>query len=76
MGKKVDTKRFENLVRKAEAYNRTNSGLKRFYPIQSRDGKILVFGMYDYAKKRHVVSRPFEDINSVFDEIEAMLNNA
>jgi len=76
MGKKVNIGRFEKLVKQAEGINSRTSGLKRFYPIQSRDGKILVFGMYDYRTKKHIASRPFEDVDKIFDEIEIMLNKA
>lgn len=72
--KKLDLTRFDKLVKQAEAYNRKNG--KRFYPIRSRDGRILVFGMYDYKKKKHIVSEPFVDVNHAFDEIEVMLDRA
>lgn len=72
--KKLDLTRFDSLVKTAEAFNRKNG--KRFYPIQTRDGRILVFGMYDYASKRYVLSEPFVDVNKAFDEIEVMLKKA
>lgn len=75
MSRKIDTARFERLVEAAEKYNRTNPG-KRFWPIQTREGKVLVFGLYDYVTKRYAVSRPFEDVNKIFDQIEQMLKTA
>lgn len=75
MSKKINTARFDGLVKTAEAYNRKR-GMKRFLPIQSRDGRILVFGMYDYVSKKYVLSEPFVDVNNAFDEIEEMLNKA
>jgi hypothetical protein len=75
MSKRINISRFEELVKRAEAYNGRVPG-KRFYPIQARDGKILVFGMYDGQTKKYVLSEPFVDVNLAFDEIEAMLNAA
>jgi len=75
MSRKINITRFENLVKTAEEYNGRNPG-KRFYSIQSREGSILVFGMYDYVSKKYALSRPFEDVNKVFDEIETMLEAA
>lgn len=75
MSRKFDMSRFTGLVKQAETIN-GRSKMKRFYPIQSRDGAILIFGMYDYATKKYALSRPFMDVNKVFDEIEAMLATA
>jgi hypothetical protein len=75
MSRKIDISRFESLVGAAEKYNSSHPG-KRFYPIQTREGKILIFGMYDYKTKKYSVSKPFEDVNKIFDEIEQMLKRA
>lgn len=75
MSKRINIARFEGLVKRAEDFNRRVAG-KRFYPIQTRDGKILVFGMYDYKTKKFVLSEPFVDVNLAFDEVEAMLDAA
>lgn len=75
MSKKIDTARFDKIVKTAEALNRKR-GMKRFLPIQSRDGRILVFGMYDYQTKKYVLSEPFVDVNKAFDEIDEMLAKA
>jgi NRPS condensation-like uncharacterized protein len=75
MKNKIDYSRFEKLTNKAEAHNRSIK-YKRFIPINAKEGKVLVFGMYDYKTKRHIVSRPFQDVNKIFDEIEEMLEKA
>lgn len=69
----VDTRRFANLMKKAEKLNKEIK-FKRFYPIEARDGKVLVFGLYDYVSKKQIYSVPFQDANEVFDEIEVYLN--
>lgn len=69
MARSINITRFNRLVKTAEGLN-TRIGSKRFIPIQSRDGKILVFGLYDYQTKKQIYSRPFEDIDLIFDEIE------
>lgn len=76
MSKKVNTNRFDDLVKMADACNSRNRGGKRFYPISAKEGKILVYGMYDYKTKKYIISEPFVDVNLVFDEIEIMLKNA
>ena len=81
--RKIDTERFERLVKTAEAVNRS-SAKQRFYPIRTveligigaRKNKILVFGMYDYKTKKYALSKPFIDVNTTFDEIEDMVTNA
>ena len=75
MSRKFDTSRFTACVKTAEAID-SRSKVKRFYPIQSRDGAILIFGMYDYVTKKYAVSKPFMDVNKIFDEIEGMLEKA
>lgn len=75
MSKKINTARFDSLVKMADGLNRKR-GMKRFLPIQSRDGRILVFGMYDYLTKKYILSEPFVDVNHAFDEIEEMLTKA
>lgn len=75
MKTKIDYQRFEKLLEKADSLNKSGK-TKRFIPIRSKEGKILIFGMYDYQTKRHIVSRPFMDVNKIFDEIEEMLAKA
>lgn len=75
MSKRVNIKRFDALEKRAEKYNQESRELKRFYPIRSRDGKMLVFGMYDYKSKKYVLSTFTSDLNAIFDEIEDMLND-
>ena len=75
MKNKIDYSRFEKLTDIAENLNKS-ARYRRFIPIRSKEGKILVFGMYDYETKRHIVSRPFMDVNKIFDEIEDMLEKA
>jgi hypothetical protein len=74
MSKKINGNRFEELVKLAD--ERNGRGGKRFYPISAKEGKILVYGMYDYKTKKYIISEPFVDVNLVFDEIEIMLKNA
>ena len=72
---KIDYARFDRIVDRAKSFN-AKSKITRFIPIRSKDGNIKVFGMYDYVKKRHIVSVAFEDVNKIFGEIEDMLSTA
>lgn len=77
-----DYSRFDALVARMKSANK-KIGKERFIPIQSTDtvGKkpmvrIPVYGMYDYQTKSYTVSEPFVDVNTIFNEIEEMLNSA
>jgi len=74
--KKIEVQRFESLIKNAEEINAT-IGFRRFYPIRSRDGSQIVFGIYDYEKKRYTISNPYQDnLSTVCDEIEEMISQA
>ena len=70
---KINFSKFHELSDRAEQYNR-EYGAKRFYIINSSQKRgLTTFGLYDYKLKRYVVSHPGSDLNSIFDEIEEML---
>lgn len=75
MSTKEDNAIFNKLVERAENINK-NLPIKRFYPIHSREGNFMTYGMYDYHTKKYVLSKPFCALDNTFEEIESMLNNA
>lgn len=72
---KINFSVFYNAVESAETYN-VRAGFKRFYPINSRNGNISTFGIYDYQTKKYVLSTPTCDLNEVFLEIKSMVDSA
>jgi hypothetical protein len=71
--KKTDVQRFELLAKLAEDSN-AKGGFRRFYVIRSREGSNIVFGMYDYKKKRYAISNPImDDLNKICNEIAEMI---
>lgn len=70
--KKADLARFDDIAKTADRYN-SKHGSKRFYSIKSRDGKIVTIGMYDYNTKKYVLSKPFDDLNRIFKQIEDLI---
>lgn len=71
--KKMDViSTFEVLSSRAE---KRNAELKerRFWPIQSKEGRVPIYGMYDYKSKRYVLSRPFDNLEDIMKEISSML---
>lgn len=72
---KINFQLFNNLVDEVEAIN-GRLGFKRFYPIHSKSGKLWEFGMYDYKRKKYVLSTPTSDLNEIFKEIDRMVEDA
>ena len=64
--------KFERLSNLADDKN-YRSGYKRFYMINSQDGNIPVYGMYDYGTKKYILSEPYMDVGLIFTEIEQTL---
>ena len=78
--KKIDPTRFERICNSAENKNQ-NEGFTRYYTIRSHEyvgsgdkrNKIIIFGLYDSKKKKYAISKPYIDVNIIFDEMEEML---
>ena len=78
--KKLDPTRFDHLCKRAELKN-YNEGFTRYYTIRSHEyvgsgdkkNKIIIFGLYDSKSKKYSVSKPYVDVNIIFDEMEEML---
>lgn len=75
MGNKINFQLFNNLVSEVEEIN-GRLGFKRFYPIHSKNGKLWEFGMYDYKRKKYILSTPTSDLNQIFNEIDNMVADA
>ncbi len=75
MGKKINFPLFNSLVDEADEIN-GRLGFKRFYPIHSKNGKLWEFGMYDYKRKKYVLSTPTSDLNEIFNEIDRLVAQA
>ena len=75
MAKKINFHLFNSLVEEVETIN-GRLGFKRFYPIHSKNGKLWEFGMYDYKRKKFVLSTPTSDLNEIFNEIDQMVADA
>jgi len=67
--------RFADLIDQANKVNARNKE-KRFYAMsESRNGKLVDFGMYDYTTKKYVLSNVFSaDATARLAEIERMIN--
>ncbi len=67
--------RFADLIDQANKVNAKNKE-KRFYAMsESRNGKLVDFGMYDYTTKKYVLSNVFStDAMARLAEIERMIN--
>jgi len=76
MAGSINMSRFDSLVRLADSRNRGTKGGKRFYPIHTREGKYMIFGLYDYISKQYTLSAPYSNVDDVFDDMERMLNAA
>jgi hypothetical protein len=63
---------FEQLSSRAEKRN-AEMKERRYWPIQSKEGRIPIYGMYDYKTKRYVLSRPFDNLEDIMKEISKML---
>tara|TARA_B100000929_G_scaffold291163_1_gene288562 strand:- start:11520 stop:11783 length:264 start_codon:yes stop_codon:yes gene_type:complete len=75
MGKKINFQLFNSLVEEADEIN-GRLGFKRFFPIHSKNGKLWEFGMYDYKRKKYVLSTPTSDLNEIFNEIDTLMAEA
>ena len=75
MVKKINFPLFNSLVDEADEIN-GRLGFKRFYPIHSKNGKLWEFGMYDYKRKKYVLSTPTSDLNEIFNEIDRLVAQA
>lgn len=75
MKKNEITVRFADLIDQA---NKVNARIKekRFYAMsESRNGKLVDFGMYDYSTKKYILSNVFSsDAIARLTEIERMIN--
>lgn len=76
MKKNEITVRFAGLVDNANKAN-AKARNRRFFPMQEiRGGRLSDFGMYDYHKKKYVLSSVHSnDAPSALAEIEKMINN-
>jgi hypothetical protein len=64
---------FERLSARAEKRN-SDAKERRFWPIQTKEGKVPIFGMYDYKSKKYVLSRPFDDLEEIMNQIETLIS--